>query len=49
MDFKTYVHEIGNKSSCKKNLLNLTTVLESAGHTQKQISMRGGATVNMYY
>jgi hypothetical protein len=31
---------------CKANLLNLTTVLESAGHAEIQISLREAATVN---
>jgi hypothetical protein len=31
---------------CKANLLNLTTVLELAGHAEKQISLRETATVN---
>jgi hypothetical protein len=31
---------------CKENLLNLTTVLESAGHVEKQISLWEAATVN---
>jgi hypothetical protein len=31
---------------CKANLLNLTTVLESAGHAEKQISLQEAATVN---
>jgi hypothetical protein len=31
---------------CKANLLNLTIVLESAGHAEKQISLWEAATVN---